>query len=934
MAVNPNWPTLFAEGNFASNPYYVPNATQVYTDLTARLYKAWSVRRGKQFELDAVQPGEFNGSWVNKDGFLDPSNTSGPLGANVLPFRGYRMRAQYPSSVNLLSGDVATGGDVTPLAAGSTSSSVTSAYGTPVVAATATAWQGSQVWQAPIPGGATTGLTVLAVTYPGVSLTAGTPYTMTWQIRSVTTGANPVLAPAINWMGIGGSVSVTSGSNVTLTGGPSATWTAVTLSGTVPSGAIAAGLQFTLATPAPAGAWNFQADGIQWEQNSAATSFVAPGVNFPVFAGLIERYPQSWSFSGTYGLVQPVCVDTMALLSQTLLKEAFVMDVVATGPSWLFPLNDPNGSTTFQEQAGRTPAAGLYSSSYGAGTLTSGNSISAASPVGKFSGTNGPVITVNNPTASQGTVVDLTPAGITGTPATGGWSRMLAFRTGNTTAGMTMAAATTGYSPGWVGFNSNWYLSTTGVTTQQVIVGLHTDSNVANSVTHPAIVNDNNWHLAIFTLSASGKTLSLYVDGVRAQSIVGTDMHATLQVNDSIGGDEYKNAGIVSYGVASWQGDLALYAQWGTELAAATVTSLYTSWRTAWQGDTSDQRYSRILGWAGYQGASVLDSGVTTAMGAATDVAGVDALACLQNVVNTESGRHFVGADGTINFQNRKRMFQAITPVWVFGENQSGAEIPYVDMNFDYDPTHLSNAIQVTQVAYGTVFYANDTASQTAYGVRNLTRSSQSTDAEEVGHTASFLLSLYKDPHMRVRSLRIDAAANPALWASVLAFELGQYVQINRRDQAGVRPTITMYGFIEQITHTGDDAGGWLTDLQISLAPTTPYATFTSLRTTLNATAAAGQPVITINALPDAATNPVRSELTGGQVLTISGGGNSESRVIDTGGVQNQAAGYTTAQITLQSNLSFTYPAGSSVVEATGANWDSLAMFDAVQFCF
>lgn len=944
---NPNWPNLYAEGNFGNNPFYTPAATQTFTDLSPRLQKSWSVRRGKQFELDQVQPGEFHGEWANKDGYLDPTNTGGPLNGNVLPYRGYRMRAQYPASRNLLDGDAATGGEVTPLAVGATSSIVGSSYATPVVAASATAWQGTQVWQVSVPGGVTVPHRVFFVETAGVQPLNGKVYTWTIQVRSLTTGANPVLQPIIQWVNVfGTAVQTDVASTVTLTGSPTATWTTITFTSTMPTtGTKATAIAALNLTTAPGSAWTFQADGIQWEQSSVATTFSTPGFNYPLYNGMIERYPQSWEYSGTYGIVQPVCVDTMALLSQTILKEAFVMDVVATNPQWFFQFNEPSGSTTFSEQAGRVSGtASIFSASLGAGTLTVGNPITAASlPGGKFYGTNGPVVTINNPTQNQGTVIDMTTAGIT-SPPSGTWTRMIAYRCGQTSGTPVIAAYTAGQGPGHAGNNGNGYwglLHSTGGSGLSIAASFYNAAGQQLGVASSIATNDNNWHLAFVQMSADGKTIGVFSAGVWTTATGANDMHSTIAINESVGGDMYKDDGAVGFGATQFIGDVALYAQWNYLLTTTQMTNLRNSFMTAYSGESSDARYGRILGWAGYQGATALDAGVTTSMSYANDISGIDALSALQNVVNTENGRHFVGGDGTINFQSRLRLFQqgsasgALGTVsWVFGENQGSGEIPYTELAFDFDPTRISNSIAVTQNSTGQIFNAADTTSQQNYGVRSFTRNNQSTNSEEVRESAFFFLSRYKDPHLRVQALKINVSGNPSLFPSVLAFEIGQYVQINRRDPYGIRPTITMFGFIEQITHTGDDKGSWGVELEISPAPSTPYATFTSLRTTLHSTASSGQPTITIDALPDAATNPVRSQLTGGQIMQISDGVNSESLTIVSGGVQDALAGYTTATVTFTTNLVHTYAAGASVVEATGANFDSVAHFGNVQFSY
>lgn len=933
MAANPNWPILFAEGEFGVNPFYTSAASLIYTDLTPRLYQSWSLHRGRQFELDQMQPGQWTGQWRNRDGFLDPTNTSSPFAPGVVPYRGYRLRAQWPSSVNLLTGDVATGGEVTPLAPNASVSNLTSGYATPVVTASATAWQGTQVWQVTLGGGATTGLSLIQVANVPVQATAGTSYTMTWHVRSASTGANPVVTPVINWVNWSGAVSTTSGSTVSLTGSTTAAWTTVTLSGTVPAGAVAAGFGFLLTT-APGIAWSFQADGIQVEQNSTASTFSAPGVSYPIYSGLIERYPQSWMGQGTYGLVAPIGVDALAPLSQVLLKEAFIMDVANTNPVWFYPLNDASGSTTFAEQAGRFQSAGLFSSSSGAGTLTVGNSITATTTAGKFLGTNGPIVSINNPNQNQGTVIDLVPAGITSAPSTGAWTRMIAFRCTMTTFTPVFAAYSAGDSPGSVGYSSNmyWGLEVSSGANMVVDVSFWNAAGQQFGVAHTTVVNDGNWHLAFVQMSPDGKTISLWVDGVSVSGSTTNDMHPTRAINESIGGDEYKLASTIGYGGTNYVGDVAMYAQWTRSLASSEMQNLYTSWRSAWQGESTDARYSRILKWAGYIGPSTIGTGTTTSIGPATDVAGADALSALNNLVDTEAGRHYVAVDGTVVFQSRKTQFVNTTPMWTFGENTG--EIPYSNLTFDYDPTHLSNQVTVTQTTSNQMFYASDATSAAAYGPRALSRNSQATNTEEVRQSAYYWLAKYSQPALRVAAIRINVGANPALFPSALAFEIGQRVRINRRDPAGLRPTITTDGFIEQVTHATDGANAWTTDLEISPAPANAYGVFTTLQTTLSTGSSSGTNTISINALPDAATNPAAANLTGGQQLTVGSGASLEVVTIAPGGVQATSPGYTSATITLTANLAHTHVASETVAADANPAYFNASVFGSTQFAF
>ena len=97
MAQNPNWPALAGEFNPTGNPNYGTGNVNGFVDLTKRLVGQWGTSRGRQFELDTVQPGTWLGVWDNRDGQLDPSNASSSFAPNLLPYRPWRIRAQYPA---------------------------------------------------------------------------------------------------------------------------------------------------------------------------------------------------------------------------------------------------------------------------------------------------------------------------------------------------------------------------------------------------------------------------------------------------------------------------------------------------------------------------------------------------------------------------------------------------------------------------------------------------------------------------------------------------------------------------------------------------------------------------------------------------------------------------------------------------------------------
>lgn len=186
------------------------------------------------------------------------------IGVGTAGFEGY----------NLLTPNQSTAGEgVLPLAAGTAGTAValTGFYSTPTVAADATAFQGANVWAVSVAGGASTGHTIINL----AKVAAAAPLQYTWSIyvRSTTAGQNPQVHSKIQFTDANGnSLGATSGSTVTLTGSPTAAWTRLTVTATAPAATVWASVNVVLST-APASAWTFQADGLQLEQNSAASTY-------------------------------------------------------------------------------------------------------------------------------------------------------------------------------------------------------------------------------------------------------------------------------------------------------------------------------------------------------------------------------------------------------------------------------------------------------------------------------------------------------------------------------------------------------------------------------------------------------------------------------------------------------------------------------------
>lgn len=176
---------------------------------------------------------------------------------------------------NLLTPNQSTAGEgVLPLAAGTngTAVGVSSALGTASVTASGTAFQGANVWQVPIAANASLSRLLRVGLVP---VAGGLAHTWSVYVRSVTSGQNPTVNAQIIFFDRTGTQvgSTANGSTSVLTGGASASWTRVSVTATAPATAVWATVGVPLNATAPTSTWNFQADGLQFEQAASASVY-------------------------------------------------------------------------------------------------------------------------------------------------------------------------------------------------------------------------------------------------------------------------------------------------------------------------------------------------------------------------------------------------------------------------------------------------------------------------------------------------------------------------------------------------------------------------------------------------------------------------------------------------------------------------------------
>ncbi|MFI2078459.1 hypothetical protein [Streptomyces triculaminicus] len=952
---NPNWPQVEHGWGARWNVNSGDVPLDRYLDVSSRTRGRVAIQRGRQYELDQVRAAEAAVTLANTDGTLDPVNASGPYYGHIKPYQPYRVRAQWPPTRNLLSQFQATGGDLggVPLGvidqgnAGQATFSATDPSASTVTSATA--WQGSTVIQCSVPSGtaAATGTTTpgLICWTPQPNGEAGATYTMQMRVRNITASTSLQVAPFIYSItaGLVGTANV--GSTVTLTGSATAAWTTLTLTATLGSDAAYSVYGVRVAATAAA-TCSIQVDGWQVEAGATASSWTPPGTWYPLYGGFVERWSPEWDMSGTYGTVSPTAVDAFSLLSQKQLDDALTLEINSHNPRFLYTMQDPQGSVQAADQTGNNPPAPLASSKYGPGSFTFGTQITAANPTtGIYTGSSNTVATINNPSPGvnaflASTYLALNRAGIKGPASPSGeWTRMAAWRY---TGGSNPASAAFFWSsmdsqrgPGFPGGSvMYWLINSSG----QFTFGENGPTSGGTYVAFtpgPTTAADGNWHLAIVSYSHASALLTVHLDGTNYYwSSFNPANEATGLVSDNFGA--YVDVPGGGYSTGNFKGDVSFCAEFPSALNGTQMIDLYNAWKNSFTGETASQRYQRILGWSGYSGPSSVQTSLTTSMGPA-NVQGQDAVSALEAVVQTENGAHYVDRAGVVTFKARSARYNATTPLYVFGERTDLGEWPYEGCQLDYDSTHLSNQVTVTQSSTSQQFAAQDATSIADYFPRTLSRTINASDPLECQDAAGYLLSRYKQPAVRVSSVKLHPSANPALWPVVLGLELGTRVRVMRRPPSPA-PAIAVECFIEHIQWEMDDAGqAWVT-LQCSPADVTAYAAFASWHTTLKTTVSSGVTSITVNASADT-TNPLGAQLAAGQQIVL-GQGTANQETVTVSSVGATSPGWTQATITLTAATTKAHTAGdviceplpSGVTDAT--TWDATTQFDDCAFAY
>lgn len=257
-----------------------------------------------------------------------------------------------------------------------------------------------------------------------------------------------------------------------------------------------------------------------------------------------------------------------------------------------------------------------------------------------------------------------------------------------------------------------------------------------------------------------------------------------------------------------------------TATDAFKVLNLYDLDRKSYSSQLSSTRLGTVLYDVGFGTAEYsLQTGQSTMVASGTISAGAGALAHIQEVTESEHGVLFVNGGGTIVFQDRHyRILSETVMAGTIGD--AAGEIKYIDPLIPYGDQYLWNRAVVTPSG-GTTEVAVDAGSTANHYTRTITRSSLITSQTEAKDNASYLVSRYATPVVRVDGVEVVPAAGTALWATVLALEVSKRVLFNRRPPGG--GTIALETHVEKIGHNVQIGRDWKIPLRLSPASTQAY---------------------------------------------------------------------------------------------------------------
>jgi hypothetical protein len=891
-----------------------PNdATQIpiFTEIGSRC-RYIETTRGKNYELDAAR-GALN-HWIfdNRDGILDPNNTSSIYYPGITTHKMVRWSTVRNPTSNLLEPNIATAGDVYGAGSvfqvmqqtGTTLNTVTSS-------GTTVPLQGSVMLSSAYANAAASGTRGWA--FGNGYLTPGSTYTFSCYANIPTTTLGCALTIKC-YNSAATQLSTVTGSTVTV----NSTWQRLTVTFTVPANTIAT--VFYIASTAIAGsALTLCTDQLQLELGSSATTWTAPGATNVQATNFVQSLITSYDRVTYQQLLTMTTQDALGILSQQLLLNVHGNEVQLINPYLYLPLGDDGKSG--MAGALMNPTTGIQQSpgvlqTFGAGNKVTfgGTSIVAGDP-------NGGSLTFDNTAVPSVSWTQLTLPVLINSATTGAVSVNFWINTTQVPSVAGDIVAQTQNSNG-----DDWTVATQN--NGKVRFSVTYNGTLFDQIDSTNALNDGKSHMITAIIYSSQARMQFYVDGTLQGDIARTASRATGQ---NISSTRIGNGASSQY---PYVGSIQHFDIFNYQLSSTQVSNLFNSGSNGWTGDVTAVRFNRILGYSNttIHGVVPSDGGVQTETGL-FDSAGSSVLDALALVVQDEQSNMYNRGDGFLGLESRHQRWKVLTPNWTIGDNGT-TEIPYMDsVETEVDDLKVVNYVQANRIG-GATQSATDLTSVNNHFYRSYPSSLTLKTISDADATAILqgIVWRYKNPQERLVAAEFHPAAiGSALgWSFACSADVSHRILYNRRPRGATAKALDLW--IESIVHKvtiTESSCDWQTDIEASPGlpgNATPGLTaqmffLTALRTTLKTSTIAGATSFTLNAMADAATNTSQANgWTPSAVtkITIWDGASTETLTVST--IATTVTGYTQFIITTTTGALFGHSSNVVISEFTQAN--------------
>jgi hypothetical protein len=350
--------------------------------------------------------------------------------------------------------------------------------------------------------------------------------------------------------------------------------------------------------------------------------------------------------------------------------------------------------------------------------------------------------------------------------------------------------------------SSNGVTTITGtVTAAGKFKVIHYDgiSDVWTVTSATTITDGSTHHLALrFWDNGGNPCADLMVDGVVEVHDFTTTVFGVLPWSLTLGG---------ATGLPTTTGTIAHAALFveTTEIPSTHIAAHADAGLDGGAGETPAARLTRYASFVSLT-TSDLDFDTGQVQGLAhIDTTGKTALACMREVEETEDGVLFDGLNGKLKFHDRAHRYgatSAFTLDYAAGHIANDLR-PVLDDQLMCNGLTVTNTNGVSARVVDEVSISGDGSGDGDYGLYRDTLDVATTDTEEPGNRASWVVERYEEPLTRISSIDVQlesSAIGTALTESILAAEVGTMFTVTNLPSNA--PSSSMRLFVEGMSET------------------------------------------------------------------------------------------------------------------------------------